>query len=156
MHTYSCIWSRSPIDRRTLLAKMGYNKKEKRELRLSYLRMLLRLRGRLDDARMALIMSVADLYYKPSKQEDESILRELLIHESDKEEIMMELMPAWKRWGMEEGIEIGIEKGREEGRLEAKRAIASRMREKGATADEIAEILDLPVDEILKWLQAQT
>jgi isocitrate/isopropylmalate dehydrogenase len=31
-----------------LLAKMGYNKKEKREMRLHYLRMLLKLRNQLD------------------------------------------------------------------------------------------------------------
>ncbi|MFC5531419.1 Rpn family recombination-promoting nuclease/putative transposase [Cohnella yongneupensis] len=133
-----------------LLAKMGYNKKDKRELRIAYLRMLLRLRGRLDDARMALIMSVADLYFEPSKEEDESILREWLNHESDKGEILMELMPAWKRWGIEEGMEQGMEKGREAER----RVIALRMLDKGAKPEEVADILGVSIEEIMKLRQS--
>ncbi|MFD0672381.1 Rpn family recombination-promoting nuclease/putative transposase [Cohnella sp. GCM10027633] len=136
-----------------LLANMGYNKKEKRELRIAYLRMILRLKGRIDDARLALIMSVSDIYYEPNIEEDESILRELLSRDPDKEEKIMELMPAWKRWGIEEGMEKGLEKGREEGRMETQRAIVIRMSEKGATANEIADIVDVPVEEIVKWLQ---
>ncbi|MFD0714784.1 hypothetical protein [Paenibacillus sp. GCM10027626] len=45
-------------DSAALLAKMGYNEKEKREVRIAYLRMILRLQNKLDDARLALIMSV--------------------------------------------------------------------------------------------------
>ncbi len=138
-----------------LLAKMGYNKKDRRELRSAYLRMLLRLRGRLDDARMALIMSVADVYYKPNVDEDESILKEWLANNSKEGEMIMELMPAWKRWGYEEGIEEGIEKGIEKGiargREEARREVAIRMLSKGTPPEEVAELLDVPVEEVMKW-----
>ncbi|MFC5405954.1 hypothetical protein [Cohnella soli] len=53
-----------------LLAKMGYNKTEEREVRAAYLRMILRIRKKLDDAKLALIMSVADLYFEPNDAQD--------------------------------------------------------------------------------------
>lgn len=137
-----------------LLAKMGYKKKEKRELRIAYLRMLLRLRGRLDDARMALIISVADLYYEPSREEDESILRELRERGDEEGADLMEWMPAWKRWGIEEGIEQGMEKGIVIGREEERRAIALRMLDKGAKPEEVADILEVPVETINQWRHA--
>lgn len=125
-----------------LLAKMGYNKKEEREVRFAYLRMLLRLRKKLDDARLALIMSVADLYFKPDKEEDETMLRELSEQYPEEGETIMELMPAWKRWGYEEGIEEGIEKGKEE--------IIRKLLDKGFSPEKVAETIEIPVDEIRK------
>ncbi|MBY9076982.1 MULTISPECIES: Rpn family recombination-promoting nuclease/putative transposase [Paenibacillus] len=111
-----------------LLGKMRYTKKEARELRTAYLRMLLRLRRELDDARLALIMSIADLYYGPSQEEDEAIVRELREHgEEEEAREIMELMPAWKRWGYEEGIEQGIEQGVEQGRLIEKEKVARNL-----------------------------
>lgn len=98
-----------------LLAKMRYTKKEARELRTAYLRMLLRLGDKLDTAKLALIMSVADLYYKPVPEEDEDIIRELNAQGVLGGRKIMELMPAWKRWGFEEGLEKGIEKGMQKG-----------------------------------------
>ncbi|MUG21816.1 hypothetical protein GNQ08_05150 [Paenibacillus macerans] len=39
--------------------------------------MILRLQGKLDDARMALIMSVADQYFNADPEEDKRLLEEL-------------------------------------------------------------------------------
>lgn len=83
-----------------LLAKMGYNEREKRQVRLAYLRMLSRLGKRLDDARIALIMSVADLYFEPDPEQDEAMLQQLREQDPEGAEALMELMPAWKRWGL--------------------------------------------------------
>ncbi|WP_159881362.1 Rpn family recombination-promoting nuclease/putative transposase [Paenibacillus puerhi] len=129
-----------------LLAKMGCNKKEKREVRLSYLRMILRLRKKMDDARLALIMSVADMYFEPNKEQEESLIRELREQYPEEGEALMELMPAWKRWGYEEGIEDGLEKGIEKGIEQAVR----KMLIKGFTPEEVAETLELPMEEIRK------
>jgi hypothetical protein len=63
----SFIESENPVAA-ALLAKMGYNQKEKLDVRKTYLRMLLRLRGKLDDAQMSLVMSVADLYFDPNHE----------------------------------------------------------------------------------------
>ncbi len=139
-----------------LLAKMGYNEKEKKEMRLAYLRMLLRLRRKLDDARIALLMSVADLYFKPDPEQDERIMRELMNDHPKEGEAIMELMPAWKRWGYEEGIEEGLLKGKEqgvaegkaEGMAEERAKVVRKMLAKGLGAAQVADMLDLSLDEV--------
>ncbi|WP_217593897.1 Rpn family recombination-promoting nuclease/putative transposase [Cohnella sp. GbtcB17] len=131
-----------------LLAKMGYNRKEKRELRFAYLRTLLKLKNKLDPARMALIMSVADLYYEPKPNEDEQILLELIQSVPEEEKFIMELMPAWKRWGFEEGIEQGIEQGKERWKQEERREIVRKLVSKGMTPEFVANMLDWPLAEV--------
>ncbi|MCA0757567.1 Rpn family recombination-promoting nuclease/putative transposase [Paenibacillus sp. N4] len=125
-----------------LLAKMGYNEEEKRAVRLEYLRMILKLQKNLDQARLSLIMSVADLYFKPDRDQDLSILRELSLQYPEDEVTIMELMPAWKRWGYEEGKELGKEEGKEE--------IIRKLLANGFHPDKLAEMLDLPPQEIQK------
>ncbi|MFC3799749.1 hypothetical protein [Cohnella sp. GCM10012308] len=62
----------------------------------------------------------------------------------------MELMPAWKRWGYEEGLVEGLEKGKEKG-IEAGRAESVRkLLAKGFTPGQIADLLDLPQEEVAK------
>ncbi|NOU97457.1 hypothetical protein GC093_30160 [Paenibacillus sp. LMG 31456] len=117
---------------------MGYAKKEKREVRFAYLRMILRLQKKLDEARIALIISVADMYFDPNKEQEESILREFREQYPEEGETLMELMLAWKKWAYEEGIEKGIEKA------------VLKMLNKGFTPEEVAETLELPMDDIRK------
>ncbi|MBP1997045.1 putative transposase/invertase (TIGR01784 family), partial [Paenibacillus eucommiae] len=105
----------------------------------------LRIKKKLDDARLALIMSVADIYFQPDKEQDEAILLELSELYPEEGEAIMELMPAWKRWGYEEGIERGIEQGKEE--------IIRKFLGKGFSPEEIAETLELPVGEVLKLIK---
>ncbi|MFD2115550.1 hypothetical protein ACFSTH_06485 [Paenibacillus yanchengensis] len=52
----------------------------------------------------------------------------------------MELMPAWKRWGYEEG--------HQEGRIELQKEIIGKMLNKGLTPEDIAKMLELPLDEV--------
>lgn len=125
-----------------LLAKMGYNKSEKYQLRVAYLRMLLRLRQRLDDAQLALIMSVADLYFKPDLEQDERILQQIYEQNAEEVDDIMKLMPEWSKKGYEQGIVDGIEKGKQE--------IARRLLEKGFSTEEIAEMIESPEAEIRK------
>ncbi|MCM3700777.1 hypothetical protein [Paenibacillus macerans] len=56
---------------------------------------------------MALIMSVADLYFNTDPEQDRKLLEELKEQYPEEGESIMELMPAWKRWGYEEGLEKG-------------------------------------------------
>lgn len=147
-----------------LLGKMSYNKKESRQLRTAYLRMLLRLQGRLDTARLALIMSVADLYYPSTPVEDEGILQEIVEQNMEEGAILMELMPAWKRWGYEEGIEQGLlkglergieqgieqglEEGKKEGQLLARLEVAEKLLQLGLEPEAIAKATELTLEEI--------
>lgn len=50
----------------------------------------------------------------------------------------MELMPAWKRWGYEEGI------------IKGKEEIIRKMLDKGFTPEKVADTVELPLEEILK------
>ena len=102
------------------------------------MRMLLRLRKKLADTRLALIMYVADLYFKPNKEEDQEMLRKLSEEFPGEGDAIMELMPAWKRWGYEEG--------KEESRL----IIIRKFLDKGFSPEEVVEPIDVSVDEIRK------
>ncbi|NQX44577.1 hypothetical protein HQN87_04475 [Paenibacillus tritici] len=131
-----------------LLAKMGYTTREAREVRREFLRMFMKLRTRLDQGRLALIMSVADLYFKPDRTQDEEILRELIDHYPEEGEAIMELMPAWKRWGYEEGKAEGIEEGKEEGQAELIRKLLLH----GFSPEAVSEAVELPLDKIKKLM----
>ncbi len=139
-----------------LLAKMGYNKKEVREVRTAYLRMVLRLRSKLDDARMALMMSVADLYFQPNAELDEEILSEIRAEYSEEGVEIMELMPAWMRMGYEKGIAEGVEEGKKEGikegikegREEGRKEVVRKLLGKGFSHEQLADTLDISVEEV--------
>jgi len=133
-----------------LLVKMGYNEKERREMRSAYMRMLLRLSYKLDNARMALLMSVADLYFEPDQDEDKKLLDEILQDHPKERVKLMELMPAWKRWGYEDGIKEGLEKGKAEGKEEERAALVRRMLAKGFTPEQVADTLEIPLIEVEK------
>ncbi|MFC5402750.1 Rpn family recombination-promoting nuclease/putative transposase [Cohnella soli] len=134
-----------------LLAKMGYNDSEKKELRSAYLRMILRLRKKFDSARIALIMSVADMYFVPDREQDEAVLKELQERYPEEGDAIMDLMPAWKRWGYEEGIEQGKAEGKEEGKEEERSLIARKLLSKGFTPEQVADTLELPLHQIVKF-----
>jgi hypothetical protein len=91
---------------------------------------------------LALISSYADLYYEPTQEEDEELLREIAIDQPEEGVILMELMPAWKRWGYEEGIEQGLESG--------KRAIALNLLTKGMSVPEVSEVTKLAEEVVLE------
>lgn len=140
----SFIGSNNPVAA-ALLAKMGYTRSERRQVRTAFLRMMLRLRKTLDSARMAMIMSVADLYFEPVREEDEAIMRELAKENPEEGEAIMELMPAWKKWGFDEGVEKGIEKEREH--------TVKKLLAKGFSPEKVADTIELPIEEVRKFLK---
>ena len=52
--------------------------------------------------------------------------------------------------GLEEGRAEGLEEGRAEGRAEGTLAVARKMKAKGKSLEEIAELTDLPVEDIME------
>ena len=52
-----------------------------------------------------------------------------------------------------EGREEGRLEGRKEGRLEQSKVIALKLHQKGTSAGEIAEILDVPANQVSDWLR---
>ncbi|MBP1988632.1 hypothetical protein [Paenibacillus eucommiae] len=132
---------------------MGYTKKEKREVRFAFLQMMLRLQKKLDPARFMLIMSIADLYFTPNIKQDEAILHELSQQYPEEGSIIMELMPAWKRWGYEEGIEEGKVEGKEEGKEEERQTIIRKLLDKGFSPEEVAVTLEFPLNDVKKLIK---
>jgi flagellar biosynthesis/type III secretory pathway protein FliH len=97
-------------------------------------------------------MSIADLYFKPDRNEDEALLNELIERYPEEGEAMKELMQAWKRWGYEEGIELGmekgVEKGMEKGMTIGMETAAINMLRKSMDASLISEITGLSAEKV--------
>ncbi|MBW5447563.1 hypothetical protein GE107_16010 [Cohnella sp. CFH 77786] len=56
---------------------------------------------------------MTDLYIEPDPEQDVAMLRDMREQDQEGAETIIERMPAWKRWGYEEGIAEGIEKGQD-------------------------------------------
>jgi len=123
-----------------VLAQMQLKPADRRELRKHFLLMMIRLKRNYNEGQLALISSYADLYYEPTQEEDEQLLREIATDKPEEGAILMELMPAWKRWGYEEGIE--------QGREEMQEKIAKELLAEGMSAEKVAIITGLPWDHV--------
>ncbi len=110
--------------------------------------MLLRLRRKLDDAKLALIMSVADLYNKCDSSEDVSLLQELGEKYPEEGDIVDKLMPAWSREGYEKGIKEGIEQGIEQGMEHGVETVAINMLREGMDPGFISKVTGWPEQKI--------
>ncbi|MEK3904305.1 hypothetical protein [Paenibacillus sp. FSL R7-0179] len=73
---------------------------------------------------------------------------------------MEELMPAWKRWGYEEGIAEGMEKGiqkgkaegKEEGKEEGQAETIRKLLLHGFSPEAVSKAVELPLEEIKKLM----
>jgi hypothetical protein len=121
-----------------LLSKMGYTEREKTELKVEFLFMLLRLK--LDPAKQILIMGFFDTYLQLTEEEEQKVIVEVRAMSAKEADKVMEIINSYERRGRE--------LGKEEGKLEAIRTVAKRMKEKGKTIQEIAEMTGLQIEEI--------
>lgn len=95
-----------------------------------------------------------DLYFKPNnEEEEEAILKELSEQYPEEGEAIMDFMPAWKRWGYEEGMEEGLEKGIEKGIEKGKEEVIRKFLQKGFSPEKVAETIEVPVAEIRKLMK---
>ncbi len=119
-----------------LLSKMGYTEREKIEVKTEFLQMVLRMQ--LDPARLTLLMGFFDTYLQLTKEEEEKVIEEVKAMSAKEGEKVMEIISSYER------------RGREEGREEALLLVAKKMKEKGKTAEEIAEFTGFLKEEIEK------
>jgi len=103
---------------------------------------------------MELVLSVANLYYKPDPEEDRAILRELREYDPEGERAVRAWMSEWRREGYEEGIAAGLEKGMEQGKAEERRALVRKMLNKGFLPEEVAETMELSVEDVMRLANA--
>ncbi|MEK4850544.1 hypothetical protein NST04_11930 [Paenibacillus sp. FSL H7-0756] len=64
----------------------------------------------------------------------------------------MELMPAWKRWGYEEGKAEGIEEGKAEGKAEGQAELIRKLLLNGFSPEVVSKAVELPLDKIKKLM----
>ncbi|MFM9332070.1 Rpn family recombination-promoting nuclease/putative transposase [Paenibacillus mesotrionivorans] len=140
-----------------LLSSMGYNEGEKIQLKLEFLRMLMRLE--LDPAKLELLNVFFDAYLPMTPEEERQVWREVEAMSSKEENKIMEWKTHFQRYAMEEGIEIGmekgiekgIEKGLEQGVEKGKMEVARQMIREGLDPALIAKLTGFTLEQIEKW-----
>ncbi|UPT60377.1 transposase [Geobacillus thermoleovorans] len=133
-----------------LLSKMGYNEKEKVEVKKEFLRMLVRLE--LDEAKQRLLFGFFETYLRLSEEEEAKLRNEVSQMETKEAKQVMELIVSYEQRGMEKGIQQGVKQGMKQGRQkgieEGKLDVVKRMLAKGYDVDTIHELTGLPVEKI--------
>ncbi len=84
-----------------LLSKMGYQEKERVQVKLEFLRMLVRME--LDPARMTLLTGFFETYLKLNEEEKKQLEAEIGKIDTKEAEKMMEITTSWERKGRVEG-----------------------------------------------------
>ncbi|WP_127582321.1 Rpn family recombination-promoting nuclease/putative transposase [Paenibacillus koleovorans] len=139
-----------------LLSKMGYTEEEKVQVKLEFLKMLVRME--LDPARMQMIAGFFHNYLVLNEAEEQTLREEIRMLDRKVEDIVHNNLDYyWDKatlqrgveQGMEEGLEKGIEQGLVQGKLEEARRIIgkfleARFGEAGVRmTDQVAAIDDL-------------
>lgn len=117
-----------------LMSKMGYSKKEKVEVKLAFLQMLVRMK--LNPAKSELVNGFFEYYLKLDQIEEEELVKQ--INQFDNSDEFFELPNSWR------------DKGREEGRLAVTEEIVRKSLNKNLDIDFIAELTGLSVKRILE------
>ena len=123
-----------------LLGQMGYNPKEKVQIKLDFLRMLVKMQ--LDPARQKLVSGFFEQYLVLNDAEKEQLNAQIENIPKDEVNQIMELMTSWEKEGYEKGIEKGIKKG--------VILTAKKMLDRGVQIKDIQEFTGLSEEQILK------
>ncbi|XID95497.1 Rpn family recombination-promoting nuclease/putative transposase [Paenibacillaceae bacterium WGS1546] len=132
-----------------LLSSLDYNKAERVQVKLEFLRMITRMK--LDPARIKLLAVFFESYLQLTKDEEAELEENLDRQRLKEESELMEWMTSWEIKGMkkglkegrEEGLKEGLQKGLQKGKLEGKQEVALKMLEKGMDAKTIREVTGL-------------
>ncbi|MDI4643990.1 Rpn family recombination-promoting nuclease/putative transposase [Cohnella hashimotonis] len=135
-----------------LLSSLGYNKSESLQVKLAFLRMLIRLE--LDPARMELLAVFFESYIRLGPDEEELLKLEVDRMKQGEASQVAKIME-WENSWWKQGRADGREEGREAGMAESQRTIAVRMLGKGMAPELIQDLTGLPIDEIER-LRAET
>ncbi|WP_342514443.1 DUF4351 domain-containing protein [Sporosarcina sp. FSL K6-1522] len=99
-----------------LFGKMGYRKEDKVQIKLEFLKMLVRMQ--LDPARTRFVNDFFEQYLKLDDEEEEELMQEVIRLESEGEIKFTQLPNYWEERGIRKGIEQGIVEGKKEVVLE--------------------------------------
>jgi len=126
-HWRDYIQSNNPVAA-ALLSKMGYQKQERVQVKLEFLRMLIHMQ--LDPARMTLLTGFFETYLILNEAEERKLEEEMGKIDEKEAKIMMEITTSWQEKGRIEGRIEGRVEGRIEGRVEGQVNILVRLLKK--------------------------
>ncbi|MEI3611369.1 Rpn family recombination-promoting nuclease/putative transposase [Pseudogracilibacillus sp. SO30301A] len=143
-----------------LLSKMGFSKEERVQVKIEFLRMLVRLQ--LDPAKERLVYGFFESYLKLTDEEEGKLMEEARRFEDADEilEIPISYEERGKKKGLEQGIEQGLKEGLEqgleqglkeglkEGLERGKKEVALELLKKGIDIELIKEATKLNLEEI--------
>ncbi|MGY4690994.1 Rpn family recombination-promoting nuclease/putative transposase [Salibacterium sp. K-3] len=146
------------------LSKMGYNEKEKIQVKKEFLRMMVRMN--IDPARSNLLTGFFETYLTLTSWEEKKLQEEVKRMDGREGEKVREFVVSYEKKGIEKGIKQGMEKGIEKGikqgmekgmekgekmgERRTKMEIAAAMLKKDMDVDTIVDITGLSAGEILR------
>ncbi|SFM18857.1 RpnC/YadD family protein [Salibacterium qingdaonense] len=133
------------------LSKMGYNEKEKIQVKKEFLRMMVRMN--IDPAHFTLLTGFFETYLTLTPSEEEQLREEVKTMEKQESDKVMELMVSYEKKGLEKGKEQGLEQGRKQGKERTKTEIAAAMLKKDMDVETIAEVTGLTTDKVIQLKQ---
>ena len=122
-----------------LLCKMGYEREERVQVKIEFLRMISRME--LNPAKMELIYGFFETYLKLSEEEEIQMKEEITKLPVEEEKAILKLPNSYIERGIKQGIQLGIEQ------------VVREMYKKGLPEELILEVSKLPIDKIRKIKQ---
>ncbi|MDQ0178000.1 Rpn family recombination-promoting nuclease/putative transposase [Bacillus chungangensis] len=163
MNWRTFIYSNNPVAA-ALLSKMDYTAKERIQVKMEFLRMLVRME--LNPAKMALINGFFETYLQLDHKEEKILMEEIKQLQPVETEGILQLPNSWIEKGFNKGLQEGRKKGMKEGRKEGKREgiqegiregmensskrIAYNMLKKGFPEEVIVNITELSIEKVKK------
>lgn len=128
-----------------LLSQMGYEAHERVQVKLEFLRIIIRMK--INPAKMEFLYGFFETYLKLNKEEEAQMMEKTENLPEGEKEVMLQLPNSYFEKGKQEGIEEGMKKGIEK----EKQEVVLKLIEKGMPISEIADITELSQEEIRKF-----
>ena len=148
------IQSNNPVAA-ALLSKMGYQKKERVQVKLEFLRMLVRME--LDPARMTLLTGFFETYLILNEEEERKLEEEMGKVDEKEAKRMIEITTSWEEKGRVKGRMEGRMEGRVEGKAEGQASLLLRQLKKkfGYLPVEMENrVMSMPVEKLQELAEA--
>jgi hypothetical protein len=148
------IQSNNPVAA-ALLSKMGYQKKERVQVKLEFLRMLVRME--LDPARMTLLTGFFETYLILNEEEERKLEEEIGKVDEKEAKRMIEITTSWEEKGRVKGRMEGRMEGRVEGKAEGQASLLLRQLKKkfGYLPVEMENrVMSMPVEKLQELAEA--
>src|SRR5690625_973317 len=114
-----------------LLSKMGYSPEERVQIKIEFLRMLIRLQ--VNSAEQRLLYGFFESYLQLNEEEEERFMKET--RELEEAQEILEIPISYEEKGKEIGREEGWKEGRKEGLKEGKKAVALELLREGVSKE---------------------